>query len=59
METAAILQIVSLAITAGPEVLSLATKIIADVRREFKTADERIVALNSILLLLAPMEKEI
>jgi hypothetical protein len=58
MEIAAILQLISLAVTAGPEVFNLVTKIIADVKREFKTADERLIALNAILLLLAPMEKE-
>ncbi len=59
METAAILQIIAFAIAEGPEVFSLVTKIIADVRKQFNTADERVVALNSILALLAPMEKGI
>lgn len=58
METAAILQILAFAIAEGPAAFNLVSKIIADVRRQFNTPDERIVALNTILGLLAPMEKE-
>jgi hypothetical protein len=59
MEAAAILQLISLALTAGPEIFTMTTKIIADIRRQFTTSDERIMALNAILLLLSPMEKEV
>jgi hypothetical protein len=59
VEAAAILKIIAFAIAEGPEVYNLTTRIIADIKRKFNTPDERVQALDAMLLLLAPMEKEV
>jgi hypothetical protein len=59
MPITAILPIVALAIEQGPAVYNLIMKIINGIQREFTSSDEQIKALNDLLLLMSPMEKEV
>jgi hypothetical protein len=58
METAAILQIIAFAIAEGPAAFNLATKIVSDVQSKFNTPNERVAALQAILVMITPMKKE-
>ena len=54
--TLATMQLIALAVSVAPQALSLVENIVADVKANYKTDDERIAALQSIMNMLAPMK---
>ena len=52
----ATLQLIALVVSTTPQALSLVEKLVDDVKQNYKTDDERIAALQSIINMLAPME---
>ena len=59
MAIATILSILSFAIAEGPTVYTMTTKLIADIQTTFKDEKECNTALNNLLLMMTPMEKEV
>ena len=59
MELAAMLQLISFVIAEAPQAISLVEQIIANIKKNYTTPEERLAALQSVMAMLTPMEKEI